>query len=120
MASGGATTFINGTTLSATSKVLLNTAVDTGIDMGVEYINTGEVTLQSTLISAFSAGVGHTISAVVENRAKQAEFDEAFELSENALENQDSAWLGDTTDDHHRYMTQLSADEAGNAPTRRT
>ena len=120
VASGGATTFINGTTLSATSKVLLNTAADTSIDMGVEYINTGEVTLQNTLISAFSAGVGHTISAVVESRAKQAEFDEAFELSENALENQDSAWLGDTTDDHHRYMTQLSADEVGNAPTRRT
>ncbi len=120
VASGGATNFINGTTLSATSKVLLATAADTGIDMGVEYINTGEVTLQNTLISAFSSGVGHTISAVVESRAKQAELDEAFELSENVLENQDSGWLGDTTDDHHRYMTQLSADEAGNAPTRRT
>lgn len=119
--SGGVSNYIGGTSLSATSKVLLNTAADTGIDMSVEYINTGEVTLQNTLISAFSSGVGHTLSEVFKNNPKkEAELEEAFELSTETLEDQNIGWLGETTDDHNRYMTELSADEAGNRPARRT
>ena len=114
--SGVSTMAIKATTLSTTSKVLLSTAADTGIDMGTEYINTGKVTLEGTLMSAFMNGAGHTIGAVVENRAKN----KPLEIDESKLADKNSGWLGSTTDDHHRYATQLSADEAGNAPTRRT
>ena len=114
--SGVSSLAIKATTLSTTSKVLLSTAADTGIDMGIEYINTGKVTLEGTLMSAFMNGAGHTIGAVIENRAKN----KAFEIDESKLADKNSGWLGAPTDDHHRYMTQLSADEVGNAPTRRT
>ena len=114
--SGVSTMAIKATTLSTTSKVLLSTAADTGIDMGTEYINTGKVTLEGTLMSAFMNGAGHTIGAVVENRAKN----KPLEIDESKLADKNSGWLGAPTDDHHRYATQLSADEAGNAPTRRT
>lgn len=114
--SGVSTMAIKATTLSTTSKVLLSTAADTGIDMGTEYINTGKVTLEGTLMSAFMNGAGHTIGAVVENRAKN----KPLEIDESKLADKNSGWLGSPTDEHHRYATQLSADEAGNAPTRRT
>ena len=114
--SGVSTLAIKATTLSTTSKVLLSTAADTGIDMGTEYINTGKVTLEGTLMSAFMNGAGHTIGAVVENRANN----KAFEIDESKLADKNSGWLGAPTDEHHRYATQLSADEVGNVPTRRT
>ena len=114
--SGVSTMAIKATTLSTTSKVLLSTAADTGIDMGTEYINTGKVTLEGTLMSAFMNGAGHTIGAVVENRARN----KAFEIDESKLADKNSGWLGAPTDEHHRYATQLSADEVGNVPTRRT
>lgn len=114
--SGVSTMAIKATALSTTSKVLLSTAADTGIDMGTEYINTGKVTLEGTLMSAFMNGAGHTIGAVVENRANN----KALEIDESKLADKNSGWLGAPTDEHHRYATQLSADEVGNVPTRRT
>ena len=120
--SGGVSKYIDSTSLSTVSKVLLNTASDTAIDMGVEFVNTGDVTLQSTLISAFASGTSNTIGAFMEHRANK-EIEKAFEIDEDALRREygsvDSGWLGGAkgteaiNPQHSRYNYHVSSAEMG-------
>ena len=89
VASGGASLAIKGTALPAASKILLNTASDTVIDMGVEYINTGEVTLTNTLISAVASGVGNTISYAPELRQESRARSVAREMDQMEIRTTD-------------------------------
>lgn len=96
IASGGASQIIKSTTLPVASKILLNTAADTVIDMGVEYINTGDITLESTLMSAVMSGVGNTISSIPEIKQEYRARQISKEL-EDAIDNADlSGKFGDT------------------------
>ncbi|MBR2525257.1 hypothetical protein IKE67_02200 [bacterium] len=69
--SGGASQIIKGANLGRVATYALNTATDTAVDMGVEYLQTGEVTWQSTLMSAgFSLG-GQFVGDAIETRQQR-------------------------------------------------
>ena len=113
--SGGASKVIGNLGLGRTATYALRTVSDTAIDAGSEYVKTGKVTLESTIISAVSSLGGQYVQNKLEDRAMA----KAFEIDESKLDDINSGWLGTATDEHHRYSTTLSATEAGNAPIRR-
>ena len=113
--SGGASKAIGNLGLNRAATYALRTASDTAIDAGSEYIKTGQVTLENTIISAVSSLGGQYVQNKLEDRAMA----KAFEIDESKLDDINSGWLGAATDEHHRYTTTLSATEAGNAPARR-
>lgn len=51
---------------------------------------------------------------------KETVLEKSFKSSTKTLEDKNIGWLSETTDAHHRYMTELSADETGNKPARHT
>jgi len=126
VASGGASLVIKNTALPTASKVLLNTASDTFIDMGVEYINTGEVTLESTIISAVASGAGNTFSYAPELRqeykARQLskELDAAIDATDLSS-NQGIPWSAADVEainpEHSRHSVTVNADEMGGITT---
>lgn len=126
VASGGASIVIKNTALPAASKILLDTAANTVMDMGVEYINTGEVTLESTIISALASGVGNTISYAPElrqeYRARQLsrELDAAIDATDLSS-NQSIPWSASEVEainpEHSRYSVTVAADEMGGVLT---
>ncbi len=113
--SGGASKAIGNLNLGRAATYVLRTASDTAIDAGSEYVKTGQVTLENTIISAVSSLGGQYVQNKLEDRAMA----KAFEIDESRLDDINSGWLGAATDEHHRYSTTLSATEAGNAPIRR-
>lgn len=113
--SGGASKAIGNLGFGRAATYALRTASDTAIDAGSEYVKTGQVTLENTIISAVSSLGGQYVQNKLEDRAMA----KAFEIDENKLDDINSGWLGAATDEHHRYTTTLSASEAGSTPTHR-
>lgn len=113
--SGGASKAIGGLGLGRATTYVARTVSDTAIDAGSEYVKTGKVTLENTLISAVSSLGGQYVQNKLEDRALA----KAFEIDDSKLDDVNKGWLGQATDEHHRYSTTLSADEVGNVPIRR-
>ncbi|MBR1943526.1 hypothetical protein IJ843_07310 [bacterium] len=108
--SGGASQIIKGSGVSTAARYALNTATDTAVDMGVEYLQTGEVTWQSTLMSAaFSLG-GQVVGDAIERRAQNKALD-LGDIDESKLPDQNSGWLGAASEEHQITMTQAEVDQ---------
>lgn len=113
--SGGASKAIGGLGLGRATTYVARTVSDTAIDAGSEYIKTGKVTLENTIISAVSSLGGQYVQNKLEDRALA----KALEMDESKLDDVNKGWLGQASDEHHRYTTTLSGDEVGNVPTKR-
>lgn len=115
VATAGSSKAINALKLGTAATYVAKTVSDTAINAGSEYVKTGQVTLENTLISAVSSLGGQYVQNKLEERAMA----KAFEIDESKLDDVNSGWLGEATDAHHRYRTDLSANEVGNLPSAR-
>lgn len=118
--SGGTSHFLKAANVGRAVRYTAQAATDLTLDCGLEYARTGEVSLSTAVISVVSSVGGEYLGDVLEARATR----KAFDVDESAVAREfgsvDQGWLGETTDAHHRYRHELSADQIGNVPSQRS
>lgn len=118
--SGGTSHFLKGANVGRAVRYTAQAATDMTLDCGLEYVRTGEVSLSTAIFSVASSVGGEYLGDVLEARATK----KALEVDESAVAREfgsiDQGWLGETTDAHHRYRHELSADQIGNVPSQRS
>lgn len=122
LASGGMSKFLKGAQVATATRYVVQAGTDVAVDLGSEYLRTGEVNMSTAIMSAVSSIGGEYVGDLLDARRARKEFD-LGDIDEAALARKygsvDQGWINGAegveavNPEHSRYVYTVTAEQMG-------